>query len=124
MTRLRSMALLLLAASAPAFAAEKDPMTAYYSNTWQVTEADGMRRILVNADGTFAIHLPSGKAFAGNWDRADKRVCFRVGADAACFSDITGRILGEAWVGREDGHEDEYRGSLVAGRTHLDHTAK
>lgn len=123
MTRFRSMAL-LLAVSAPAFAIENDPMTAYYSNTWHVTEADGTRRILVNADGTFAIHLPSGKAFAGNWDLAEKRVCFRVGADAACFIDIAGRTLGETWVGREEGHEDDYRASLVAGRAHLDHAAK
>ena len=112
----------LAGVGAVAASAAQDPMKVYYGNSWDVTEKDGARTILIEPDGTFQITLPGGKAFQGKWDRAGKLVCFRVASDAACFRDILGRKVGQAWTGREEGHSDDYKAIIKAGRAaHADH---
>ena len=86
---------------------ESDPLSAFYSNTWNVYSATGVNHYFVNRDHTWIglkrkYETPAGRTPTGTWHLVASKVCFHhVTGDPDpnddCF-DILGKKLNEPWL--------------------------
>lgn len=106
-----------LALPMTAGAQDSDPMSAYYANTWDFREEGDFKRLHINKDKSVKIRLSDGRVFDGTWTKDGETICFHVGSESACFSDLLGRRAGTTWKGVHDG--EDYTGTLSEGRQPL-----
>jgi hypothetical protein len=118
-------ALLLLAATSIVQAqGDSDPLSVFYSNTWNVYSETGVNHYFVNKDHTWIgikrkYETPAGRTPTGTWSLVAGKVCFHhVTGDPDpnddCF-DILGKKLQEPWL-METQSAEEVIGIIHKGR--------
>ncbi|MFZ3035120.1 MAG: hypothetical protein WA138_14040 [Parvibaculum sp.] len=99
--------------------AGSDPFASYYGNTVTVTNANGSRAVLINADGTYTQKLADGTSSDGTWKIEGDQGCFmtpNAAPDAKPYCvPATEHAVGDSWdLTAPDGTAE--KATLTAGR--------
>lgn len=109
--------LVALSAFTGAALAADDPFANYYGNTVTVTNANGSRAVLINADGSYTQKLADGTEAKGTWKIDGDKSCFMSGvADAPPYCvPAEAHAVGDSWeLTAPDGSKET--ATLTAGR--------
>lgn len=116
-SRMAMVAATAVALAAPVYGGTGDVMIPFYGNTWIYTAADGTKKLHINPDNTVEFLHHDGNVYKGRWTQTESTVCFYVGEDESCFTDLAGRKVGVLWNGKKP--DKMYTGLIKAGRESL-----